>query len=127
MKNIKFLSAILVIGLLVGCASLYSGIITITSVVDSAMKQWAALSVAGKTSPAIDAKVTTAHDNYRKAAAATQAALIAYKASGDQSAYVAALNASRAAAQGLIDLIVPLVLPRDAATLQNNFAKAKTL
>lgn len=127
MKYTKSFITVLIVSLLVGCASLYSGVITITSVVDSAMKQWAQLSVSGKTTPAIDAKVTAAHDKYRQAAAATQAALIAYKASGDQTAYVAALNAARAAAGGLIDLIVPLVLPGDATTLQNNLAKAKTI
>lgn len=127
MKFTKAYLSVLVVGLLVGCSTLYSGIVTITSVVDSAMKQWASLSVAGKSTPAIDAKVTLAHDNYRKAAASAQSALIAYKASGDQTAYVAALNATRAAASGLIDLIVPLLMPTDATTLQNNLAKARTL
>lgn len=123
----KFLFSVSIICILVGCSTLYSGVVTITSVVDSAMKQWASLSVSGKTTKAIDDKVTAAHDKYRQAAAATQAALIAYKANGDQSAYVAALAAARAAAGDLVNLIAPLLLPNSATTLQNNLSKAKTL
>lgn len=123
----KFLFSVSIICILVGCSTLYSGVVTITSVVDSAMKQWASLSVSGKTTKAIDDKVTSAHDKYRQAAAATQAALIAYKANGDQSAYVAALAAARAAAGDLVNLIAPLLLPNSATTLQNNLSKAKTL
>lgn len=123
----KLIPALFVALLLVGCASLFQSVITITSVVDQAMKDWAALSVAGKTSPAIDAKVTKAHDAYRAAAATTQNALVAYKSSGDQAPYIAALNAAKVAAQGLIDLIVPLLAPAEATTLSNNLQKAKTL
>jgi len=123
----KILPSLALVLLLVGCTSLYQSVLTITSVVDQAMKNWAALSVAGKTSPAVDAKVKAAHEVYRQAAGVTQQALVAYKASGDQTQYVAALNAAKAAAQGVIDLIVPLLEPAVGTQLLNNLANAKTL
>ena len=91
------------------------------------MKDWAALSVKGKTSPAIDNHVTAAHNAYRQAAATAQAALMAYKASGDQSQYIAALNAAKAAAQGVLDIIIPLLDQTEADKLATNLANAKTL
>lgn len=109
---------------LVACASLYTGVVTMTSVVDAAMKDWASLSVAGKTSAAIDARVKATHDQYRQAAAATQVALITYKQSGDQGPYIAALNSARVIAQQLIDLIVPLVTTSEGNALKTNLAKA---
>lgn len=123
----KTIPAIALAILLVGCASLYQSVITITSVVDSAMKNWAALSVAGKTTAAVDAKVIAAHNTYRAAAATCQAALVAYKANGDQTPYIAALNAAKAAAQGVLDLVVPLLTSAEGTTLETNLAKAKTL
>jgi hypothetical protein len=123
----QLVSIALIAVFLIGCTTFYQSVVTLTAVVDSAMKQWAALSVAGKTSPAIDVRVSQAHTAYRQAAATAQEALIQYKATGDQGAYIAALNAAKVAAQGLIDLIVPLLNPVDASTLQSNLAKAKTL
>ncbi len=113
--------------LLLGCASLYTGVVTITSVVDAAMKDWAALSVAGKTNPAIDKAVTQAHDKYRQSAAVAQTALMTYKTTGNQSDYLNALAAVRAAADGLINLVVPLVTPNEASTLSNNLKKASAI
>lgn len=112
---------------LTACTTVYTGIVTLTSVVDSAMKNWAALSVAGKTTPIIDTKVVAAHDTYRKACAVAQSALVAYKTSGNDADYLKALEAARAAAGGLIDLIVPLLDSQTAATLKAKQAKATAL
>jgi len=71
--------------------------------------------------------VKNGHHRYRMAASAAQTALIAYKASGDNAQWIAALQAVRAAADEIIQLIVPLVTPEKATTLQNNLAKAKTI
>lgn len=95
-----------------------------TAVVDTGMKQWAALSVAGKTTPDLDAKVTKAHDTYRAACGVAQQALIVYKAGGSQDAYLTALQAARTAASGLFDIIIPLLTPGDGATLKSRLAKA---
>lgn len=123
----KRLLPIIPLILVLGCASLYTGVVTITSVVDSAMKNWAQLSVAGSTSVAIDKEVVIAHDKYRAAAAVAQASLKAYKAGGNQLDYQNAMAAVRVAASGVLDLITPLVTPKQANTLNSNLAKATTL
>lgn len=123
----KSLPTLLLVLFLVGCSSLYQDVITITAVVDAAMKDWAALSVTGKTSPALDAKVALAHDQYRHAAAVAQNALLAYKATGDQNQYIGALQAAKIAAQGLIDIIAPLLNPNEADRLTNNLIQAKRI
>ncbi len=123
----KHLASVFLLALILGCSSLYTGVVTITSVVDAAMKDWAQMSAAGKTTPSVDAAVTKAHDEYRKFAGVAQNALIAYKAGGSQSDYLNALAAVRGAANGLIDLIVPLVTPSQGATLKTNITKASAL
>lgn len=126
--NRKTLIPILAIAMLcVACQTLFTSTVTITSVVDSAMKQWAALSTKGTTGPTIDAKVVDAHNKYRASCAVAQAALVAYKASGDQTQYIAALNAVKVAAAGIIDLIVPFVATDKGVTLKSDLTKAKTL
>ena len=125
-KPLNYLSTLLLV-VAVGCSSLYTGVVTLTSVVDSAMKNWASLSVAGKSTPQIDTAVMTAHGKYRQAASVAQTALIAYKNGGNQQDYLNALVAVRSAAGGLVDLIVPLLTPSQASTLQSNLSKAVTL
>lgn len=128
MKNIKRIVPIIALVLLVtACASIYTATVTITQVVDAGMKDWAALSVAGKTSPAIDAAVVKGHDKYRAACAVAQTALIAYKASGDQSQYIAALSATRAAAQVVFDIITPFLSSNEAVNLNTKLQKAVSL
>lgn len=124
MRHARNLGAILVLAAVIGCSSLYTGTVTITSVVDSAMKNWAELSVAGKTSQAIDAAVIKAHDQYRASCAVAQTALVVYKQSGDQSQYVKAMLAVRSAADGIIDIIAPLLSPTKVETLRAKLSKA---
>lgn len=113
--------------LLTACATFNTSVITVTQVVDAAMKEWAALSVAGKTSTVIDGQVTVAHNRYRQACSVMQVALVEYKQSGNNAGYVAAVAAARSAADGLIDLIVPLVTTQEANTLKTKMGKAKTI
>lgn len=113
--------------MLTACATFNSSVITVTEVVDAAMKEWAALSVAGKTTPVIDSKVVVAHDRYRQACSVMQVALVEYKQSGNNAGYVAAVAAARAAADSLIDLIVPLVTTQEANSLKTKMGKAKTI
>lgn len=112
---------------LVACTTLFTSVVTITSVVDDAMKEWAALSVAGKTTPTIDAKVKAAHDSYRQVCATVEAGLATYKQNGDQGPYIAALTSAKIVAGQLIDLIVPLVTANQANTLRNNLVKANKI
>lgn len=124
MKPIKPFVTILPLVALVGCTTVYSGVVSLTGVVDTAMKAWAELSVKGATSPAIDARVVAAHNQYRQYAASAEAALQAYKENGDPGSYTAALAAAKSAANSLIDIIVPLLLPQKAASLKADLAKA---
>lgn len=111
---------------LIGCSTLYTGVVSLTSVVDSAMKEWAKMSVAGKTTPDFDAKVVKAHDQYRAACGVAQAALIQYKAGGDQAKYISALQAAKVAASGLLDIILPLLTVDKADTFRGQLAKANS-
>ena len=126
MKKILFIT-LLVSSFLMGCANLFQGTITMTSVVDSAMKDWADLSVRGMTTPAFDAKVMAAHAKYQEACATAQKILVVYKESGDQADYLTAMQALREAADPLINLIVGIVAPTEGVKLQTNLAKATKL
>lgn len=112
---------------LIGCSSLYTGVVTVTETVDVAMKAWAELSVAGKTTIDVDAKVRLAHAKYQAACAIARDALVAYKAGGDAQQYAAAVAAAKSAAAGVIDLIMPLLLPDKAASIKTQFTKANSL
>lgn len=114
------------VAFLVGCSTLYTGVISITSVVDSAMTTWANMSVAGKTTLDIDTKVIKAHDQYRAAAGVAKRALIAYKAGGDQANYLTALEAAKVAADGLLDIIYPLLTVDKADALKSQLSKANS-
>lgn len=124
-KSLPALAALMLLA--VACASLYTGVITVTTVVDSAMKSWAELSVKGLTTPAVDAKVTAAHDKYRASCGVAKNALIAYKVSGDPTQYNAAIAAAKDAANQLLELIVPLLTATEGTDLQTKLANAKTL
>lgn len=123
----KIIVPFLAILLLTACSSLYKTTVTITSVVDSAMRDWAQLSAQGKTTPQIDAAVIRAHDAYREACGVAQKALVTYKTTGTNNEYIAALNAVQAAASGIIDMLTPLLAPSKAATLKTNLQKASSL
>lgn len=122
-KPVPILSA-LALSFLIGCTTLFTGVVTITTVVDSTMKSWADLSVHGKTSPAIDLKVKAAHEKYRTACSVAQNALIAYKLSGDPTQYNATVLAVKTAAQELLNLITPLLAQPDAEELQKKLYNA---
>ena len=130
MKQVKTLPSLALLALaltLAGCATLFTSVVTITSVVDAGMKDWATLSVAGKTTPAIDSAVTAYHAKYQKACGIAQDALIAYKANGDKAAYVQALMAVRSLASDIIDAITPLLTSTEANNLKAKLAKATVI
>jgi hypothetical protein len=109
------------------CTSLYSGIITVTGIVDAAMKEWAQLSAAGKTSKDLDARVISAHEKYRAAAAAAQDSLKAYQQTGDQAAYLRALAVLKTLALDVLDIISPQIDPAKSQTLHQNLAASTKL
>jgi len=109
---------------LVACATLYDAAITTTQVVDMAMKDWSELSVTGKTTKDIDAKVVAAHGKYQQACAVARDALVAYQKGGDQEAYQKAFEATRAAMNSLLNIIIPLLTPAKAVELQSKVGRA---
>lgn len=113
-----------VVALLTGCATVFTGIVTVTQVVDSGMRQWAALSKAGKTSAELDNRVIAAHDTYRQQATLAQAALKTYKATNDAKDLQTALGIARDAADPLIDLIAGVLSPSKSARLKANLNQA---
>ena len=69
------------VALSTGCQSLWSNTITLTSVVDSASKDFAHAYNAGLVPPDVARKVANAHKEFRLAAASAHDALVAFKAS----------------------------------------------
>ncbi len=111
----------------IGCQSLYDSAVTLTQVENIAMSEYSDLSKAGKTTPKMDATVRAAHTRFKQAATVTADALEAYKTSGDNGKYLAALRAARTAATEVIDLIVPLLTPAQGSKIQTDLTKAQKL
>jgi hypothetical protein len=122
----KIITTLLMIGLLTGCTTMFQGIVTVTEVVDSAMKNWAHLSNTGQTSKEFDQKVMAVHDRYRQAAAVAQLSLNTYKVTANQADFTAALTAARDGAGPLIDLIASILNPVDSVALKTKLMKAQT-
>lgn len=108
---------------LAGCASTPKQVVTVTGIVDSAMKTWAREYVAGRTTPEIDEKVQTAHAAYRKAAATALASYQAFLAGGNESGALNTLKALRAAAYPLLDALID-VSPKQASDLTEKLKSA---
>lgn len=125
--KIKLIPIAFAMLLLVGCQTLFTGIVTVTSVVDSAMKNWAQLSNTHQTTPEFDAKVIAAHDKYRKAAATAEILLKSYKVGGQQNDLASALQVAKDGATPLIDLIASIMQPTEAATVKTRLLKASQL
>jgi len=109
------------------CVTVNRSVVTLTGVVDSAMKSWAALSVNGMTTPAIDAKVTKAHDKYRAACAVAETALMVYKQTGNNRDYIDALRSAQVAADAIIELVVPLLSKAEGDKLARQMQNANVL
>lgn len=128
MKRSKnLIAAIALVAIFTACSTLYTSTVTITKVVDSAMKEWGYMSKHGQTSAKVDAEVIKAHDIYRNACNVAKTALIKYKESGEIKDYNEALIAVRASVDDLFELIVPLLSQSKAETLTTNLQKASSL
>jgi len=113
------------VGLLVGCGTLFTSVVTLRDVVNAAMSSYADEQVAGHTTAKMDAQVKAAYEKTQRAAGVAKDALTAYKAGGDQQSYLNALAAARVAIGELVDLIVPLVTPQKATHLKTLQTKAQ--
>lgn len=127
MTPIRNLSLLSILLLLAGCVTFYTGVVTMTEVVDTSMKMWADLARRGMTTEAVNEQVTLAHDQYRAACAIARDALIAYKQSGDPTTYEEAVKSAKNAANNLLNFIVPLLSPSDGTKLRTELDKAKTI
>ena len=107
-----------------GCATVFTGIVTVTKVVDNGMTQWAHLSNTHQTSAATDAAVVAAHDRYRLVCRIAQASLVAYQSTRNPADLTAAISQAKLAAVPLIDLIATLLQPTQGAALKQSLAKA---
>ncbi len=124
--NIK-LSTILLMAFtfgLVGCMTVNKAVVSVTSVVDVAMQDWAKASVAGKTTKELDAKVMAAHLEYRNVCGRLVPVYEAAIAAGNTPKAADVLSSLRNAVDPLMDLILPLVDTPEATKLTKNLEKA---
>lgn len=123
----KALLILATVGLLAGCQSLFTGIVTLTAAVDSASKEYAHLYNSGLVPADVAGKATVAHASYQKAAGVAHDALVAYKASGDPTQYKAALEAARSAAMAFVAVLVPILAPEKVESLKTQLQRAQSL
>lgn len=124
----KLLGYFAVMVMLSACTSLYKGVITVTQIRDSAMKELAQLYKKGLISPEMDKKIYEADVNYRAAALLTEQTLTAYKSgSGSQEDYLTALNTTKLAISGILDILRPLVISDNVRKLDNDLKLAGKL
>lgn len=120
MKNLFALVA----AFLIGCGTIPQNVITITSTVDSAAKEYAHLYNAGTVSDGLDRQVEQAHLTYRKAAKTAKEALIAYKISKDDTQYIEAFIQAQRAASAFVELIAPIITAEKSILYKNQIKKA---
>lgn len=106
-----------------GCLTVNKATVTLTSVVDAGMKDWAQASAAGRSTPELDAKVIAAHNRYRQTCGALVPIYEAAAASGQAPDATSVLTTLRASVDPLMDLILPLLLPGEAANLKTQLGK----
>lgn len=87
--------------------------------VDTLMTTWADASVAGRTNPDLDARVTAANGEYRRQMSATKLVIESYRSgAATQDQVTAALSAVAANKAAILNLIIPLVTPAKATELR---------
>lgn len=105
------------------CMALNKATVTLTSVVDAGMKDWAQASATGRTTPELDAKVVKAHNEYRKVCGAIVPIYETAIANGETPDAAAVLGTLRAAIDPLMDLILPVLLPAERAAVTTQLRK----
>lgn len=109
--------------LLTACGTIYTGVVTLTSVMDDAAKSYAKSYNDGLVPPEVHVKASLAFAEYNKAAGIARRTFEAVKAgqSGDTKA---ALEAARGAANHFVDVIFPVLPPPKVGELRTQLAKA---
>ncbi len=123
MNQAKTLGIAFAVMMLAACASMYTLTVTITSVVDSASKDYARLYNDGLVPPEVATKASLAHQEYRKAAGVARLAFETVKA-GKEADTKTALEAARVAANHFIDVIFPILPVERTTELRVKLAKA---
>lgn len=123
----KLLVTLTTCALLVGCSTMYQVIVTICDAEDAAMQAWATAHNDHKTSVQFDQSVMKVHSAFLSAKLAAKVGLQAYKTNGDKQSYIAALEAVRAAAQPVIDLVSGIVSQQRAKELNTMLKTAKSI
>jgi len=122
----KYLAIVATV-VLVGCASLYSSIVTVTEVRKSVMNQYGVLYRAGHISVETRDKVRAADAQYIVAADVMRLSLIAYKAGTSTNDPAAMLEQVKAPVYSIIQIITPLVGEVVARQYNKDLTKANQL
>lgn len=93
---------------LTGCNTIPKAVVTVDSVVDGAMKEWAMAQRDGRTTPAFDAEVMSLHRQFNKAKLDAAVIWETYLRTGNTSDAASALRILKNAAVPLIDRLVPV-------------------
>lgn len=124
----KILCSVIALAFLVGCASLYTQIVTVTQIRDSAMKELAALHAQGKITRATDEKIAQADAVYRQSAEVAAAALKAYRDNPSAGTnYTAALQATKVAVSGILNILGQFIPASESAAYNTKLVKANQL
>lgn len=124
----KKLIAIILIGLVSGCTTLYSSIVTLTQLRKDVMNEYGELYRANLIRPEIDYKITKADEKFREAAAAMEIVLVHYKAGTATDADVTVkLNEVKTAIASILILIEPYIVVQKTSTFKQQLATATKL
>ena len=124
----KKLISVLLIGVICGCTTLYTSIVTITQLRKDILNEYGQLYRAGLISSEIDYKASLADAAFIEAAAAMEVVLVAYKNGTATDADVQQkFIVVKAALAEILALIEPLVVKSTANTYRKQLATATKL
>ena len=124
----KKLISVLLIGVICGCTTLYTSIVTITQLRKDILNEYGQLYRAGLISSEIDYKASLADAAFIEAAAAMEVVLVAYKNDTATDADVQQkFIVVKAALAEILVLIEPLVVKSTANTYRKQLATATKL
>lgn len=124
---VNSIAALVLVGLLTGCAGFYRGSLTLTAAVDSASREYARMYNDGLIPAETHLKVSNAHAEYRKAAGIAHDALSAYQLSGDPASYREAFTAAQKAGLAFVQMLVPYLTQSKSDSLVAAVTKANEL
>lgn len=112
--------------LLSGCST-FKVVVTICDAEDAAMEEWSDAHNKGLTTDAFDKKVISAHHKFTESCLVAKSALQAYKMKSAEGSYIASLSAVKAAAQGVLDLVILVTSKEQGSHLQTMLNAAPTI